>query len=172
VATQWDRKPLGLYLMVEPVDDEFAAERFGSSRTPVFKPVTYNLFEHLGDDWSAYAAIYDLKTKATPEQRQRVIEFSRLVSSATDVEFPERIGEFLDLDEFARFLAGEVLLSNYDSILTDGQNFYVYLDPRSNKFGFIPWDLDAAWGVFWIASKRELECASIWHPWVWEKPVH
>src|SRR2546430_8936495 len=52
------------------------------------------------------------------------------------------------------------------SILTDGQNFYMYLDPRSNKFGFIPWDLDAAWGNFWIASRAEQERASIWHPWI------
>jgi hypothetical protein len=68
VTTQWEQKPLGLYLMVEAVDKEFAAERFGSKATPVFKPVTYHLFEHLGDEWSAYAPIYDLKTKATPEQ--------------------------------------------------------------------------------------------------------
>jgi len=57
---------------------------------------------------------------------------------------------------------------NYDSILADGQNFYLYLDGRSNQFGFIPWDLDAAWGHFWLGTKPELERASIWHPWVGE----
>jgi DNA-directed RNA polymerase specialized sigma24 family protein len=165
VARQWDRKPLGLYLLLEPVDKAFVAERFGTKKTPVFKPVTYDLFKHLGEDWSAYAGIYDLKTEATPEQQRRLIEFARLASSANDPEFAARVGAFLDLDEFARFLAGEVLLSNYDSILADGQNFYMYLDPRSNKFGFIPWDLDAAWGEFWLGSKAELERASIWHPW-------
>jgi spore coat protein CotH len=168
VATKWEQKPLGLYLMVEAVDNEFAAERFGSKATPVFKPVTYTLFEHLGNEWSAYAPIYDLKTKATPEQQRRVIDFSQLLSSATDAEFAARVGDFLDLDEFARFLAGQVLLPNYDGILSDGQNFYLYLDPRSNKFGFIPWDLDAAWGNIWIASRAESERASIWHPWLGE----
>jgi spore coat protein CotH len=166
---KWDRKPLGLYAMVEPVDAEFAAEHFDSKKTPVFKPVTYQLFEHMGDEWTAYAEIYDLKTKATAKQEQRVIDFARLVSSATDTEFAERVGSFLDLDEFARFLAGEVLLSSYDGILSDGQNFYVYLDPRSNKFGFIPWDLDLAWGNFFLlGTKTERERASIWHPWVGE----
>jgi RNA polymerase sigma factor (sigma-70 family) len=168
VTKQWEQKPLGLYLMVEAVDNEFARERFGSKATPVFKPVTYNLFEHLGNEWSAYAPIYDLKTKATREQQRRVIDFARLVSSATDAEFAARVGDFLDLDEFARFLAGQVLLPNYDGILADGQNFYMYLDPRSNKFGFIPWDLDSAWGDFWIASKAEQARASIWHPWIGE----
>jgi RNA polymerase sigma factor (sigma-70 family) len=169
VTTQWEQKPLGLHLMEEVVDNEFAAERFGSKATPIFKPVTYTLFEHLGDEWPAYAPIYDLKTKATPEQQRRVIDFARLVSSATDAEFAAWVGDFLDLDEFARFLAGQVLLPNYDGILARGQNFYMYLDPRSNKFGFIPWDLDSAWGQDWIASKAEQEQASIWHPWVGEK---
>jgi spore coat protein CotH len=166
VATQWEQKPLGLYVMVETVDNEFAAEHFGSKATPLFKPVTYDLFKHLGDEWPAYAPIYDLKTKATPEQQRRVIDFARLVSSATDAEFAARAGEFLDLDEFARFLASQVLLPSYDGILAVGQNFYMYLDPRSNKFGFIPWDLDSAWGRIWIAPRAEQAQASIWHPWI------
>ena len=168
VAKQWEFKPMGLYLMEEAVDDAFAAERFGSRKTPLFKPSTYKLFEYMGDDWSAYAPIYDLKTEATPKQRQRIIEFARLVRSASDQEFAEQVGAFLDLDEFARFLAVQVLLPNYDSILTTGQNFYLYLDQASNKFGFIPWDLDAAWGNFWIGTKAEQQRGSIWRPWVGE----
>jgi spore coat protein CotH len=167
VEEKWDRKPLGLYVMVEAVDEDFALERFGSQRAPIFKPVTYELFKHLGDDWPAYEAIYDLKTKATPEQLRRVIEFARLMTFATDLEFARRVGDFLDLERFARYLACEVLLSNYDSFLSNGQNFYLYLHPGSNKFGFIPWDLDLSWGGFFLlGSRRERERASIWHPWV------
>ncbi len=167
VEGQWDRKPLGLYAMVEPVDEAFALEHFGSKHTPLFKPVTYELFKDLGDDWAAYAAIYDLKTQATTAQLRRVIEFARLVTHASDQEFAQRLGEFLDLERFARYLAGEVLLSNYDGFLTDGQNFYLYLDPNSNKLGFIPWDLDLSWGGFFlIGTATQRERASIWHPWV------
>ena len=167
VDGKWNRKPLGLYVMVEPVDQRFAAERFGSKKTPLFKPVTYELFQDLGDDWTDYEAIYDLKTSATPEQQRRVIEFARLLTRAGDAEFAARLGDFLDLDKFARFLAGQVLLSNYDGFLSDGQNFYLYLDPVSNRFGFIPWDMDLSWGSFFLlGTLRERETASIWHPWV------
>jgi spore coat protein H len=158
-----------LYLMVEAVDETFAAKHLGSKKAPIFKPVTYKLFEDLGENWAAYADTYDLKTEATAEQEQRVIEFARLVSHAEDGEFAARVGEFLDLEAFAKFLAGQVILSNYDSILSNGQNFYLYLDPRANKFGFIPWDLDLAWGAFFLlATTEERERASIWHPWVGE----
>lgn len=167
VEGQWQRKPIGLYVMVEPVDEGFALERFGSKRAPVFKPVTYELFHHLGDDWAAYEAVYDLKTRATAAQQRRVIELARLVTLASDQEFAGQVGDFLDLEKFARYLAVEVLLSNYDGFLSNGQNFYLYLDPVSNKFGFIPWDLDLSWGGFFlIGSTKERERASIWHPWI------
>lgn len=167
VEGQWQRKPLGLYAMVESVGSDFALERFGSKRTPIFKPVTYELFKHLGEDWSAYETIYDLKTKATPEQLQRVIEFAQLVTHASDEEFARRLGQFLDLEAFARYLACEVLLANYDGFLSNGQNFLVYLHPGTNRFGFIPWDLDLCWGgFFYIGTTEEREQASIRHPWV------
>jgi spore coat protein CotH len=168
VEGRWENRPLGIYLMVEPVDKAFMQERFGNKDMPVFKPVTYELFNDLGDDWSAYAPIYDLKTEATEGERRRLIELARLVTSATDAEFQTQIVDLVDLDLFARFLACEVLLANYDSILTTGQNFYLCLDMRSNKFVFVPWDLDAAWGNLWIGTKEEQERGSIWHPWVGE----
>lgn len=89
------------------------------------------------------------------------------MTQASDEDFADQLGDFLDLEKFARYLACEILLSNYDSFLSNGQNFYLYLDPVSNKFGFIPWDLDLAWGGFFLlGTARERERASIWHPWV------
>jgi hypothetical protein len=168
VAEKWQRKPLGLYLLVEPVDGHFAAERFGTRSVPIFKPVTYHLFEYLGDSWTNYSEIYDVKTEMTPAQQRRLIDFTRLMSLASKEEFAARAGDFLDLQEFARFLAGQVILANYDGMLFDGQNFYIYLDPNSQKFGFIPWDLDSCWGAFELGITEDRERASIWHPWVGE----
>ena len=90
---------------------------------------------------------------------------AHLVSKASDKEFAAKIGELLDLEEFAGFLAGEVLLASYDGLLTTGQNYYMYIDPHSGKIGFIPWDLDLAWGNFWVGTKSELQHASIMRPW-------
>lgn len=157
--------PRGLFVAVENIDGDYAERRFGTRKAPIFKPVTYDLFQDLGDNWAAYEEIYDLKTKATPEQQQRVIDFAKLVSHASKEEFAQRLPEFLDLDEFAAFLAGHVLLSSYDGFLANGQNYYLYLDPRSNKFGFVPWDQDHAWGDFGHVHRTdERENASIWRP--------
>ncbi len=161
-----ERQPKGFYLMLENVGQRFAKDRFGDSKTPIFKPVTPYLFRYLGENWSNYAAIYDLKTEATEEQKRQVIEFANSLTNDTDSVFAERVSRFVDLDQFSRYLASIVLIASYDGFLTNGQNFYMYLDPDTNLFGFIPWDLDHAWGDFpFIGSASDRDQASIWHPW-------
>jgi spore coat protein H len=156
---------LGLYVLIEDIGGDFAKDRFGTKSAPIFKPVTYELFADWGDDWKAYEDAYDLKTKATPEQLARVISLAKLTTHADDEEFARKLPEFLDMEEYAAFVAGHVLLSSYDGYFQNGQNFYMYLDPRSNKFGFIPWDQDHGWGEFGhVGTAERRENASIWHP--------
>jgi hypothetical protein len=167
VGGRFDDRLLGLYVLVENPDGEWAREQFGVGGVVLFKPVTYELFKDLGDDWEAYQRIYDPKTKVHPQQTRRLIALAKLMTHEGDAVFSERIGEFIDLDEFARFLACQVILSNYDGLLSNGQNFLLYLDPRTERFGFVPWDLDQCWGEFsYIGTNEQREKASIWHPWV------
>lgn len=169
VGSRFENRLLGLYVLVENPDAAWAREQFGTGGVALFKPVTYELFKDLGDDWSAYEGIYDEKTKIKPKHSQRVLALAKLVTHASDREFSDRVSEFVDVDEFCRFLACQVLLSNYDGPLSNGQNFLLYLDPRTERFGFIPWDLDHSWGEFpFISSLEQREHASIWHPWIGE----
>jgi len=158
---------LGLYLLVENLDARFAAERFGTRSGAIFKPVTTELFRDLGEDWESYEAIYDPKTRVEPAHAAKVIGFAKLLTHADDATFAARSGEFLDFDGFARFLAVTVLLSSYDGFLTNGQNFYLWLDPATDRFHFMPWDLDNAWGRFgMVGSPRDRAHASVERPWV------
>jgi len=169
IEGRFEERLLGVYVMVENPDSEWAREQFDETGVALFKPVTYELFKDLGDDWKAYEGIYDPKTKVKPKHSERVIALAKLVTRAPDAEFAQRIGDYIDLDEFARFLACQVILSNYDGILSDGQNFLIYLDPKTEQFGFIPWDLDHCWGEFpFIGTIAQREQASLWHPWVGE----
>ncbi|MEW6156990.1 MAG: CotH kinase family protein [Verrucomicrobiota bacterium] len=164
---RFENRVLGLYVLVENPDAQWARDCFGADDVALFKPVTYELFKDLGDQWAVYDGIYDPKTRLTERQQRRVIELARLNTSAPDDEFAKQLPDFLELEETARFFACEVLLANYDSILSNGQNFLLYLDPRSHRFGFIPWDLDHSWGEFpFIGSAADREQASIWQPWV------
>ena len=137
---------LGLYSISENVDENFAQDRFGTRKGAIFKPSTRDLFSDWGNDWASYNQSYDPKTDLTDAQKQRIIALSRLVTKASDAEFAAKIGDFVDLDDFARYFAVLVWIANTDSLLQNGQNFYTYLHPDTNRMHFIAWDQDFSFG--------------------------
>jgi spore coat protein H len=164
---QPETRYLGLYSISENVDENFFDERFGTRKGAILKPSTQDLFADWGPDWSAYNQSYDPKTDLTDAQKQRVIALGKLVSSASDADFAAAIGDYVDLDDFARYLAVLVWLANHDSLLQNGQNFYTYLHPDTNRMHFIAWDQDfsfgnsrnnGAWSIYssWSRSNRFL----------------
>ena len=160
-----DRAYAGLYSLVENPDEEFVTARGLPKTGAIFKPVATNVFADLGPDWKRYNQTYDPKTTLTAPQQQRVIDFARLVTGATDAQFAAQVGDYLDLDETARYLAVVVFLSDLDGLLGPGQNYYLYLDPRTQKFSFIAWDQDHSFGQFFRGTQSSREQLSIHHPW-------
>jgi spore coat protein H len=165
VPGKYERQYIGLYSMTEAVDKRFARHNFGTKGGAIFKPVTPSLFTDLGADWAAYNQIYDPKGTMYEEQKKEVMDLSRFVTQADDAAFAAHIGEFIDLPEFARFMAVMVYLSDLDGILGPGQNLYLYLHPKSQQFQFIPWDQDHSWGQFDRASQEQRDKLSIKRPW-------
>ncbi|HSI82645.1 MAG: CotH kinase family protein, partial [Candidatus Methylacidiphilales bacterium] len=163
VPGKYDKQYIGLYSLVEDVDKKFFKNRTDHDAGAIFKPSTRELFKDLGDNWKAYNQIYDPKSDLTPEQSKRVMDFAKLVTNANDQVFAAQVGDYLDLDLFARYMAVTTWLSTMDSILGMGQNFYVYLDPKSNKFQFVPWDLDSSFGR--MGMGQDLDNLSINQPW-------
>src|SRR5262249_22604698 len=60
--------------------------------------------------------------------------------------FRKNVAGLLDVDEFLRFLAATVLMSSWDSFLRMGHNYFLYLNPETDRFVFIPWDEDLTFG--------------------------
>ena len=160
-----EREAKGLYTIVEQVDKRFLKDRFGEADGLLLKPSTFGVFRYLGEDWKEYEVAYIPKTTPTEPQQQRVIAFAKLLHQGDEAEFEATLEEYLDVDQFLRFLAINVLLSNLDSFLGGAQNYYVYLDTKSNRFRFLPWDMDISFGAFGMqgtpSSRRNL---SIDHP--------
>jgi spore coat protein H len=165
VPGKYDRQYLGLYSLVENVDSHFIADRFGK-KGALFKPVTHELFGDLGDDWKNYAQTYDPKGNLDVKDAQRLIDFCKFATYADDQQFTAGVARYIDLEEFARYLAITVYLSDLDGILGPGQNFYLYLHPKTHKLIFIPWDQDHSFGQFAMAGNQlQREQLSINHPW-------
>lgn len=175
VPGRYDREYLGLYTLIEEVDKSFLKERFGKANGLLLKPEVRLRemtrrepivgIDDLGDEWPRYAAHYNPKTEPTLAQRERFMQFARLVGSAADDEFAERIEDYLNVEEFLRYLAGNAFLVNLDSYMALGHNYYIYLDPGSNRFVFIPWDLNLSFaGLVMGGTVDQLLELSMTHP--------
>lgn len=160
-----DRRYFGLYNLVEDVGGAFVKEHFQASKEPLLKPVTPSPFTDLGDDWKNYNQTYDPKGNLSDRNKYRIIEFCKFTSSASDAEFESRLGDYLDIDNFARYMAVTVWLSDIDGILGPGQNYYVYNHPRTDRLNFIPWDQDQTFGQFPRGTQADRENLSIHKPW-------
>ena len=59
------------------------------------------------------------------------------------------------------------MLSNLDSVLTMGHNFYIYLNPVTNKLVFLPWDMDLSLAGFPMGGSPDQQMdLSLMHPYV------
>ena len=137
-----DKALLGLYTIVEGIDAKFLSAKFGSSDGLLMKPVRMRGIDFLGEAWPAYQGAYQPQRRATAAEEKRVIEFARLVNQASDADFQKKIGEYLDVDAFLRFQAANALTANLESYFAFGQNYHLYLDAKTNKFVFLPGDLE------------------------------
>jgi hypothetical protein len=165
VPGKHDRHYFGLYDLVEDVGNAFAKEWFETAKGALLKPVTGNLFSDLGEDWKSYNQTYDPKGEPSKEHQQRVMEFCKFAGSADDAQFASKVADYIELDNFARYMAITTWLSDLDGILGPGQNFYLYLHPKTQKFAFIPWDQDQAFGQFPRGTEQERENLTIQRPW-------
>lgn len=138
---------LGLYLMVEHVDDDFLAQHFPASDGTLYKPEppAGNL-TLMGPDPSAYPGIEVEQNEETDHAA-----FLALVT-ALDGGDQAAISAALDVDGALLQLAFHTLLTNLDSYLGPGHNYYLY--ESEGRIVTIPWDTNEAFGTFTCGCDR------------------
>lgn len=162
VAGKYDREYLGLYTLIEEVDSHFLKKHFGNSDGLLLKPAGMRGFAYLGETWDQYRGICSPRGEERPEFCQKVIEFASLIHRADDATFRAKIGSLLAVDEFLRYVAVNSALLNFDSFLSTGHNYYLYLNPADGRMYFIPWDLNMTFGAYgWLGTDEEIARTSI-----------
>lgn len=137
--------------------------RRGTDASLMNEVLAYRLYRDAGvpAPRTAYTRVF----VTVPGQHDRKYFGLYSMTEADDATFAARIGEFIDLPGFARFMAVMVYLSDLDGILGPGQNLYLHLHPKSPHVRFIPWDQDRSWGQFNRASQEQRDKLSIHRPW-------
>ena len=164
-----EKKPLGIYVVIEQMDERYLKENLQGDpqQSLLTKPESLDDWEYLGNEPDAYQQ-YNIKFGKTNTQTiQRFMETMKLIHTASDQEFAEKIQDYVDLESLAGYLAATSSLANIDSYIGMPHNYYLFLNDPKDKLQLLPWDVNEAFGTFTLFGQAEqLANWEINRPWI------
>ncbi|WP_320066412.1 CotH kinase family protein [Micromonospora sp. RTGN7] len=131
-------RPTKARLLVEHPDEHFADQMDGSG--VLYKALASSSFTDQGDDQTDYQDDFKQITMQGSQDLQPVINLIRWVNTASDEEFAAQLADRVDVESFARYVALQNLLLNFDDMAGPGKNYYLWYDLGTKKFSVISWD--------------------------------
>jgi hypothetical protein len=124
---------LGVYANVEGIDKDMLERHFAKK--------SGNLYEGTLSDFNVtYVNTFDLKDDKTDRSDLHAV---LAAMTAPDAELETRLRAVMNLDQFIDFWAMETLVRHWDGYAGSTNNFFLYDDPTTGRFVFIPWGADA-----------------------------
>jgi spore coat protein H len=137
-------RDLGLYTMVEAINEPFLKREFGDGSGNLYEGVRQDVSDGLDQDNGTVADQSDLRGLAQAAR----------ITNATE-RFRE-LNKLLDIERFLSFVAMEMLLWHWDGYTMNRCNYRIYHDPILNKMVFIPHGMDQSFrdpkGSLWRPS--------------------
>ena len=144
-------EPLGLFALVEDVDDRFIADRFRDrGRGVLYKEIWPGNIESL---WVFQESLEDAIARG-PVDASGMEAFSESFAAAETNEqrFQILTEQTQDEDDLFNYLAVDRLSDNWDGIVAwycvpecGNHNYFWYQDALSGRYTLIPWDLEHTW---------------------------
>lgn len=128
-------------LLVEYLDEGYAE---GLGEGVLYKSLASGSFSYKGADQTGYINDFKQVNRVGGQDLQPVIDLVKWVNQASDTEFAADLGEHVDVESFARYLALQNLMVNFDDMAGPGRNYYLWYDQNTKKFTVITWDLNLA----------------------------
>jgi hypothetical protein len=164
----------GVYLNVEHIDEEFVDLRFGNKSGNLYKCLWPADLIYKGSDPDLYKEehsgrrAYDLLTNTEADDYSDLANFIDVLNNTPTEELPCALEPIFNVETFLRAAAFDVLTGNWDGPLFNKNNFYLYNDPVTDKFHYIPYDVDNTFGIDWFgidwASRDIYNWSSDWEP--------
>ena len=134
---------LGLYVRLEPVDEQFLADRGMDPDANLYKASLDGACLSAYDDVSA---CWEKKANES-ENWTDLYQLIEFLDQADPDSFHITAGEVFDIDRMITMVAVNTLTMNFSTYY---HNYYMYRDIRgTGKWTMLPWDVDKLWGN-WI----------------------
>jgi spore coat protein CotH len=139
----------GLYSIVEMIDEGFLNRTLGEYSSYLFEYHYARPFHagYPGDTLAAYRPMFEPRTH---QQLSEGLLFSpirdlfREINEPVDSGWRDRVGQYIDLEQFVRTVAIEMFLSESDGVtgFAGMNNFYFHRQAGGDRHRFIVWDKD------------------------------
>lgn len=130
-------------LIIENPDQSYA-ERLGYGTGALFKSKSTNRFAYQGEDPTEYTQDFSQLNAKGVLDLAPLIRLLRFLEQSDDATFSRELSRWLDLTSFARYVATQELLNNFDDMSGPGRNFLVWYGARDERFKILSWDLNLA----------------------------
>ena len=132
-----------LRLAIESPNDDWEASAFDGDGI-LYKAESTGDYSYRGTDPKAYDEIFDQESDTDNENLAPLISFLDFINNSSDAVFASDLGKHLDVAAFARYLALQDLVGNWDDIDGPGNNSYLRYDAGTKQFTVLSWDLNLA----------------------------
>ena len=136
----------GIYGNVERIDESFIERQFGSSRGPLFKvhmPGPGANFSYVGNDTNQYKKAFEPKNKHAEKSFNELVSFIREIDKVDQTSYEDTLNKQLILDHFLKITAVMLFAGCFDQLTGwNPHNYYLYRNPKTDLWSYIPWDLD------------------------------
>lgn len=149
----------GIYLNTEHIDEEFAKRYIDNEGDGNLYKCLYPAdLNYLGSNPDNYKVeffgrrIYELKTNEWQDNYSDLYWFIDNLHHLSDDEFYCEIKKFIDIETYTKYAALEVLQGHWDGYIFNKNNFYLYRSEKTNRFIWLPYDLDNTLGIDWFGE--------------------
>jgi len=148
----------GLYINVEDIDENLLKSRFGNSNGNLYKCLWPADLSYLGsnpDDYKLVVGdrrVYDLQTNKDEDDYSDLAAFISMLQNTSNADFPVELERQFNINSFLRAYAVDVATGNWDNYAYNQNNYYLYHNPETGKFEFIPYDTDNTYGIDWVGE--------------------
>ncbi|HNB80812.1 MAG TPA: CotH kinase family protein, partial [Chitinophagaceae bacterium] len=140
---------MGLYAIVEEVDDEFCDHWFNNHDGNLFKGDPHGDLRWKGaSTQSLYESSYELKNNSTANNWTDLISLIDIINNTPVNTLHTALDSKLNTARFVKHWAAMDLFSSLDSYIGSGHNYYIYHDTISDRFEWIAWDNNESFGSF------------------------
>lgn len=149
----------GLYINVEHIDEEFVKSRFEYNNGNLYKCLWPADLQYLGDNPDLYKEehngrrAYELKINKEADDYTDIANFIDILNNTNSENLGCELDDVFNIYDYLKVIAADVLFGNWDGYIYNKNNYYIYHNTITDKFEYIPYDLDNTLGIDWIGRE-------------------